>query len=165
MKRGIGILLAGVLCAAMCIGLAGCKGQAQFYTLREAYEQELITYDDLKTFANEKSGAPDAQGRELSEESQAIVKAELIEHYDDLRGTLVRFEGDIDMSETLRPLISNQMEIGYYYGNFSGKDVFGVKFADSQFQVAWHITIADIEFYWAPNSWIIVWTNPDGIEF
>ncbi len=161
MKRAIGILLADVLCAAMCIGLAGCKGQAQFYTLREAYEQELITYDDLRAIADD----PNAQGRELSEESQAIVKAELIEHYDDLRGTLVRFEGDIDMSETLRPLISNQMEVEYYYGNFSGKDVFGVKFADSQFQVAWHITIADIEFYWAPNSWIIVWTNPEKLEF
>ena len=161
MKRAIGILLAGVLCAAMCIGLAGCRGQAQFYTLREAYEQELITYDDLRAIADD----PNAQGRELSEESQAIVKAELIEHYDDLRGTLVRLEGDIDMSETLRPLISNQMEVEYYYGNFSGKDVFGVKFADSQFQVAWHITIADIEFYWAPNSWIIVWTNPEKLEF
>ena len=165
MKRAIGILLAGVLCAAMCIGLAGCGGQAQFYTLREAYEQELITYDDLKTIANEKSGAPDAQGRELSEESQAIVKAELIEHYDDLRGTLVRFEGDMDMSEPLRSGISEKMEIEYYYGNFSGKDVFGVKFADSQLQWIEHITIADVEFYWAPNSWVIVWTNPEKLEF
>ena len=38
MKRAIGILLAGVLCAAMCIGLAGCKEQKAFYKLEEAYE-------------------------------------------------------------------------------------------------------------------------------
>ena len=165
MKRAIGILLADVLCAAMCIGLAGCKGQAQFYTLREAYEQELITYDDLKTIANEKSGAPDAQGRELSEESQAIVKAELIEHYDDLRGTLVRFEGGMDMSEPLRSGISEKMEIEYYYGNFNEKEVFYVEFAESQLQWIERMEIGGIVFSMGINCWIIVWTNPQGIEF
>ena len=161
MKRAIGILLAGVLCAAMCIGLAGCGGQAQFYTLREAYEQELITYDDLRAIADD----PNAQGRELSEESQAIVKAELIEHYDDLRGTLVRFEGDMDMSDPLRSGISEKMEIEYYYGNFNEKEVFYVEFAESQLQWIERMEIGGIVFSMGINCWIIVWTNPQGIEF
>ena len=157
-KKCICIIFTVILLTSTCIGLVGCGGQKQFYTLLEAYRQELITFEDLKTIHN-----GFGQGRKLSEESQASVKAELIEHYDDLRGTLIRFEGDIDASETLWDE-REAIKVEYYCGNFSGKEAFYVEFLESQLQ--WTVTteIAGLEFNMGINCWIIIWTNPDGLN-
>ena len=44
MKRAGCVILAGIMAAGMCVGLAGCKDETEaFYTLQIAYWENIIT--------------------------------------------------------------------------------------------------------------------------
>ncbi len=54
MKRAGYVILAGIMAAGMCVGLAGCKGSppfGEFYSLQGAYEAGILTHDELMSIA------------------------------------------------------------------------------------------------------------------
>ena len=154
MKRAIGILLAGVLCAAMCIGLAGCGGQKAFYTLEEAYEAELLTYEDLQQIYYLRNDGEENPG--LTEEEDAAIRQSFFDNSKAIIEEL-GYEGSYSSSD--------EIEIYQYSGSYHGKYVVDIMVANSQLQAVLSVRIEDLTFYTPDGVYTFVWTNPDGIEF
>ena len=155
MKRAIGILLAGVLCAAMCIGLAGCGGQKAFYTLEEAYEAELLTYEDLQQIHHFHQVEPYPTSLTV-EESDAIQQS-FFENSEDILENMglknIKFESP------------DEINVLWFYGCYEGYYAIAIKIYDSDIAALDQLEIAGLEFMYSYGIHIFIWTNPDGIEF
>ena len=154
MKRAIGILLAGVLCAAMCIGLAGCGGQKAFYTLEEAYEAELLTYEDLQQIYYLRNDGE--ENPSLTEEEDAAIRQSFFDNSKELLME-IGFKGSYSSS--------NEIEIYQYSGSYHGKYVVDIMVYDSDFQAIWSTQIEDLIFRVPDGVYTFVWTNPEKLEF
>lgn len=155
MKRAIGILLAGVLCAAMCIGLAGCKGQKAFYTLEEAYEAELLTYEDLQQIYYLRNDE-EAPRLTLTAEEDAAIRQSFFDNSQEIKEQL-GLGGAYSSPD--------EIKIDWYGGCYRGNYVVYIVVFVSAPQAVLSDKIEDLTFYHAYGVYIFVWTNPEEIEF
>ena len=158
MKKGISILLAALLSAAMCVSLAGCKEpeeQKAFYTLKEAYENGLITYEDLEEIYRIRN---DGEENPLlsADEERAICQS----FFDN-------FHIIIQEEEVYGPEIEKQedVEIVEFDGLYHGYYALTMTWFYSPITAVPRYEIADFVFYTHPNEYLFVWTNPEGLEF
>ena len=154
MKRAIGILLAGVLCAAMCIGLAGCKGQKAFYTLEEAYEAELLTYEDLQQIYYLRNNGEEEPG--LTQEEDAAIRQSFFDNSKELLAE-IGLNGSYSSPD--------EIEIPYFFGCFHGYYVVDIMVDNSALTAVLSYQIEGMTFYNAPGVYNFIWTNPEEIEF
>ena len=155
MKRAIGILLAGVLCAAMCIGLAGCGGQKAFYTLEEAYEAELLTYEDLQQIYYLRNDE-EAPRLTLTAEEDAAIRQSFFDNSQEIKEQL-GLGGAYSSPD--------EIKIYRYCGSYHEKYVVDIMVYDSDLQAIWSTQIEDLTFYTPDGVYTFIWTNQEEIEF
>ena len=159
MKKLFSALLAGAMLLAMGLSLAACGGQKAFYTLQEAYEKGIISYEDLKQIHEEhKNGS---EFPPLSAEEDVAIRQSIFENSQEIAKALSSDLGNIDL-EFSSP---DEIEILSFYGCFQGCYVVYVLAFESALTALWSFEVEDVEFscpYW---NFILVWTNPEGIVF
>ena len=164
MRKFFSVFLAGIMLAVMGVGLAACKRNRQFYTLLEAYNEGLITDADLEAITK----ADEEDPVTFTEESQEMFKTQLLEHFDDLKGTLYYAEGEEDMYSFLKRALKDNVyypNIIQYYGECGGAIVLYVELLHNMFMIYQYYYVGEYKFFTWYNSFYLVWTNPEEMEF
>ena len=147
----------------MLLSFAACRDKRQFYTLLEAYNEGLITDADLGAIK-----AYDGESVTFTEESREMFRAQLLEHFDDLKGTLYYAEGEKDMYSYLKNWLEQKEyypQILEYYGEYNGVSVLYVEIGFHMFMISEEYCVGEYTFYPWHLSYYLVWTNPEAIEF
>lgn len=176
MKRAGCVILAGIMAAGMCVGLAGCKDETEaFYTLQIAYWENIITYDDLKML-NEKIES--GEKVTLSQETQEAIKDEIIENIDHFGGigpslyycptfdTKDMIEQLKEWNKTIEYQIPDkeEMECLNYYGEYHGCHFLLLKTDEPELESVPEMKLGDITFQVITGKGYFIWTNPNHIE-
>ena len=100
-----------------------------------------------------------------------MFRAQLLEHFDDLKGTLYYAEGEKDMYPYLKNWLEQKEyypQILEYYGEYNGVSVLYVEIGFHMFMISEEYCVGEYTFYpcypWH-LSYYLVWTNPEAIEF
>ena len=164
MKKCLAVMAAAMLAVAMCLGLTACEEDRQFYTLLEAYNEGLITDADLEAIKKVDEEDPVT----FTDESQEMFKTQLLEHFDDLKGTLYYAEGEEDMYSFLKRALEDNVyypNIIQYYGEYGGAIVLYVELLHNMFMISQDYYVGEYKFFTWYNSFYLVWTNPERMEF
>ena len=155
MKKLFSALLAGAMLLAMGLSLAACGGQKAFYSLQEAYEREIISYEDLKQIhANQQAGSEPLY---LTEEEDAAIRQSFFENSQEIAE-------DLNMSG-LKYSSADEIEILTYEGCYHGYYAVRVKAYESALTNVWTYKVEGLTFYRADGTYTLIWTNPEGIVF
>ena len=155
MKKLFFALLAGAMLLAMGLSLTACGGQKAFYTLQEAYEREIISYEDLKqTHANQQVGSEPLY---LTEEEDAAIRQSFFENSQEIAE-------DLNMSG-LKYSSADEIEILTYEGCYHGYYAVRVKAFESVLAHVLSYKVKDLTFYYTDGTYTWIWTNPKGIVF
>lgn len=174
MRKFFSVFLAGIMLAVMGLGVTACKWNRQFYTLLEAYNEGLITDADLGAI-----NAYEGESVTFTEESREMFRAQLLEHFDDLKGTLYYTyytEGEEDiypyLKEDMYPLLKDALKnnvhypkIIQYYGEYGGASVLYVELLYNMFMISCEYYVGEYKFFTWLYSFYLVWTNPEEMEF
>ena len=157
MKKAISILFACILSAALCIGLTGCgepEEKKAFYTLEEAYENGLITYEDLEEIYRIRN---DGEGSlELSANEEKTICQSFFDNFQ-----IIIQEDEVYGPEIDKP---EDVEVVQFDGLYHGYYVVTITWFYSPITALSRHEIADFVFYTHPSEYIFVWTNPTGQE-
>ena len=155
MKKLFSALLAGAMLLAMGLSFAACGGQKAFYTLQEAYEREIISYEDLKQIhANQQVGSEPLY---LTEEEDAAIRQSFFENSQEIVEYLNM--GGLEYSS------ADEIEILTYEGCYHGYYAVRVKAYESPLTNVWTYKVEGLTFYRADGTYTLIWTNPEGIVF
>ena len=155
MKKLFSALLAGTMLLAMGLSLTACGGQKAFYSLQEAYEREIISYEDLKQIhANQQVGSEPLY---LTEEEDAAIRQSFFENSQEIAE-------DLNMSG-LEYSSADEIEILTYEGCYHGYYAVRVKAYESPLTNVWTYKVEGLTFYRADGTYTLIWTNPEGIVF
>ena len=155
MKKLFSALLAGAVLLAMGLSLTACGGQKAFYTLQEAYEREIISYEDLKQIhANQQVGSEPLY---LTEEEDAAIRQSFFENSQEIAE-------DLNMSG-LKYSSADEIEILTYEGCYHGYYAVRVKAFESELAHVLSYKVKDLTFYYTDSTYTWIWTNPEGIVF
>ena len=155
MKKLFSALLAGAMLLAMGLSLAACGGQKAFYSLQEAYESGIISYEDLKQIhANQQVGSEPLY---LTEEEDAAIRQSFFENSQEIAE-------DLNMSG-LKYSSADEIEILTYEGCYHGYYAVRVKAFESVLAHVLSYTVKDLTFYYTDGTYTWIWTNPEGIVF
>ena len=155
MKKLFSALLAGAVLLAMGLSLTACGGQKAFYTLQEAYESGIISYEDLKQIhANQQVGSEPLY---LTEEEDAAIRQSFFENSQEIAE-------DLNMSG-LKYSSADEIEILTYEGCYHGYYAVRVKAFESELAHVLSYKVKDLTFYYTDSTYTWIWTNPEGIVF
>lgn len=163
MKRAGCVILAGIMAAGMCVGLAGCKKRLEFYTLPTAYREGLLSYEDLAKL--EASIGYEAVNN-LSPETQEMIKQEVLEHFDDFKGQLAYYEYTYDYYEYYSKnlgIVRRDFRIISYEGNYNGYEIMLVQLFESLLQAIHILSIEDLTFDQGDGRFYIAWANSENV--
>ena len=153
MKKLFSALLAGAMLLAMGLSLAGCGGHKAFYTLKEAYEREIISYSDVEAmYCIYKI----PNHLVLTVQEEEVIKQSFFDNFD-----AILKEEDV----TPRELNSvEDVEITGFYGDYHGNYIVGISWFEDPMCNMLRESVADYSFYVDNDTYLFVWTNPDQID-
>ena len=159
MKRWISAFLVAALAAMFCIAAAGCapKATGTFYSLKGAYEEGLLSYDDLMSIAYHHNG-----GRRCNETVMAegyAPKPKDPQELDDETSSRIRNTAAYDCREEYEIKASaDDFTIIEYCGTYN--DCVAVMMTDKYFSYTEALeqdVIADIVFSYNNGNKILIW--------
>ena len=154
MKKLFSALLAGAMLLAMGLSLTACGGQKAFYSLQEAYEREIISYEDLKQIhANQQVGSEPLY---LTEEEDAAIRQSFFENSQEIAE---------EHHMRLEYSSADEIEILTYEGCYHGYYAVRVKAFESELAHVLSYNVKDLTFYYTDSTYTWIWTNPEGIVF
>ena len=154
MKKLFSALLAGAMLLAMGLSLTACGGQKAFYSLQEAYEREIISYEDLKQIhANQQVGSEPLY---LTEEEDAAIRQSFFENSQEIAE---EYHMRLEYSS------ADEIEILTYEGCYHGYYAVRVKAFESVLAHVSSYKVKDLTFYYTDGTYAWIWTNPKGIVF
>ena len=154
MKKLFFALLAGAMLLAMGLSLTACGGQKAFYSLQEAYESGIISYEDLKQIhANQQVGSEPLY---LTEEEDAAIRQSFFENSQEIAE---EYHMRLEYSS------ADEIEILTYEGCYHGYYAVRVKAYESALTNVWTYRVEGLTFYRADGTYTLIWTNPEGIVF
>ncbi len=159
MKKWISGLLTAALAALLCLAAAGCapKATGTFYSLKGAYEEGLLSRDDLMSIAYHHNGgrrynesvmdedyAPKPKDpQELSDETSSRIRNTAAYNY------RKEYEGKV---------VADDFKIIQYCGTYN--DCVAIMMTDEYFSyteaLEWDV-IADIVFFYNNGNKITIW--------
>ena len=153
MKKLFSALLAGAMLLAMGLSLAACGGHKAFYTLKEAYEREIISYSDVEAmYCIYKI----PNHLVLTVQEEEVIKQSFFDNFD-----VILKEEDV----TPRELNSvEDVEITGFFGDYHGNYIVGISWFDDPTGSMRREIVANCLFYVSNDTYLFVWTNPEQID-
>lgn len=181
MKRAGCMILAGIMAAGMCVGLAGCKDEPEalypFYPFQVAYWKNFLSYENIEEL---KRRVDAEEYQVLSTETKESIKTELIENYEDFCGIgpALYWNPSADNLQEMNKLkemeikddgsrsFQKYIECQRYYGEFNGNHLLYIQYGFVMLAVVVtdRIQIKEVEFVEIDCHWYYLWTNPNHIE-
>lgn len=157
MKKSV---IVGVI-IVMCIGIfAGCgpKKRGEFISLQEAYEQELLTIDDLKSIAYYQNNGSDDDNfvpvpkkpEKLSSTIESLIK--------ETKAFDLRNESGLNQESSQKEATAEQVSIRKYLGTYGGYVAVMIDDAyTSNLDWIWEQSIGGVNFRYMDSNTIVLW--------
>lgn len=145
----------------MCIGIfTGCgpKKRGEFYTLKEAYKQELLTIDDLKSIAYYQNNGSEGDNfvpvpkkpEKLSAATESLIK--------ETKAFDLRNESGLNEESSQKEATAEQVSIRKYLGTYGGYVAVIVDDAyTSNLDWIWEQSIDGVTFRYMDGNAIVLW--------
>lgn len=161
MKRAGYVILAGIMAAGMCVGLAGCKGSppfGEFYSLQGAYEAGILTHDELMSIAYYHNGGTRGNEAIMGEDYVPIPKdpQELSEEtsWKICETAAYNYRQEYENTEAS----ADDFKIIRYHGTYG--DCVAIMMTDKfgDYDTAlWTVVVADISIFYNNGNRITIW--------
>ncbi len=155
----LGVIL--IMVIAMMIAMMACepKNEGKFYSLQEAYDDELLTQDDLKSIAYYQNGGCDDESFVPKPKSPVALSTETESAIKESAAASYRAQKD-DSGESLYPnVVASDFTIIKYCGTYNGSVAIMLSelFSGSDPAVMAEVVIADVTFVYSNGNRIVIW--------